>query len=71
MHASFSSLMADERETEQLRQEQAKREKLELEHARSTDDELEAAQHQRRAEKARYLRSKLDERASSEQKSEQ
>ncbi len=61
--------MPDEQETEELKEAQRKREELELEQARLTDDELEAAQHQRRAEKARYLRSKLEERACAERDS--
>jgi hypothetical protein len=61
--------MTEEPTTEELREEQARRERVELEQAESTDDEVLAAQHQRRAEKARYLRRKLDERACAEQES--
>ena len=51
--------MEDKQQTEKLR---ATEEHLAL----SAQDEDEAAQHQRRAEKSRYLREKLDERAASE-----
>ncbi len=58
--------MSDEHQTEELREAQRKREQVEIEQARAADDEQEAAQHQRRADKARYLRRKLEERASAE-----
>jgi hypothetical protein len=58
--------MSEDRDTEQLRAEQLAREMKERESARSTSAEDEAAQHARRADKARYLRGKLDERAESE-----
>jgi hypothetical protein len=58
--------MHDDPEADELRAGQLKREADEQELARSTDDEHEVAQHQRRAQKARYLREKLDERAASE-----
>ena len=59
--------MNDKQLTEQLRVAQREREKAEKELARRAPDEDEAAQHQRRAEKSRYLREKLEERAASEQ----
>jgi hypothetical protein len=62
-----SGEVAEEPDTEQLRIEQLKRE---LEERRSADDapvEEETAQHERRADKARYLREKLAERAESEE----
>ena len=53
-------------ETDELRDAQLRREAEERELAQSAGDEEETAQHERRAEKARYLREKLDERADSE-----
>ncbi len=58
--------MADEPDTEQLRAEQRKRELEERKAAKAAPVEEETAQHERRAEKARYLREKLEERADSE-----
>jgi hypothetical protein len=58
--------MPDENETERLREAQRAREEAEEKLARAALDEGEAAQHRRRAEKSRYLRNKLEERAESE-----
>lgn len=58
--------MTDEHHTEELRLAQLEREQTEREAARSASDEDEAAQHERRADKARYLREKLEQRAQSE-----
>lgn len=58
--------MDEQSETEQLRRAQLEREAEESERARTSLDEDEAAQHRRRAEKARYLRERLQERAESE-----
>jgi hypothetical protein len=58
--------MGPEEPTDELRQDQSRREVQERDLARSAADEEESAQHQRRAEKARYLREKLEERAESE-----
>jgi len=59
--------MADEQhKTEELKIVQADREATEREAAKSAIDEEEVAQHQRRADKARYLREKLEEREESE-----
>lgn len=58
--------MADEPDTEALAEAQRRREQHELEQARATDAQAEAHTHQRRAEKAHYLRSKLQERAEAE-----
>jgi hypothetical protein len=59
--------MSDEpAETDELRKTQVRREGEEQELARAADEDEETAQHERRAEKARYLREKLDERAESE-----
>lgn len=58
--------MPPERESEELRAQQLEREQAEETRAHSTGDEQEAAQHERRAAKARYLRGKLEERGASE-----
>ena len=61
--------MADEqRKTEELKIVQAEREAAEREAAESPIDEDEFAQHERRAEKARYLREKLEQREESERR---
>jgi hypothetical protein len=56
--------------TEELKITQLERERAERQHAESTPDEDEAAQHERRADKARYLAEKLEERAESERRNE-
>jgi hypothetical protein len=61
--------MSEEPDTKELREAQARRVREELEMARSASDEEELAQHERRAEKAGYLRQKLEERAASERES--
>jgi hypothetical protein len=53
-------------DTEELRRAQVERERAEAARARTSPDDEEAAEHARRADKARYLREKLDERAESE-----
>jgi hypothetical protein len=58
--------MTDEHKTEELKVIQSEREADERERAQASFDEDEAAQHERRADKARYLREKLEERAESE-----
>lgn len=58
--------MADEQNTEELRALQLEKEAAEVERAETAPDESEAAQHGRRAERAHYLREKLEERARSE-----
>jgi hypothetical protein len=59
--------MAEEQhKTEELKIVQADREATEREAAESAIDEDEAAQHERRADKARYLREKLEQREQSE-----
>ncbi len=63
--------MPPDPEAEQLKATQRKREAIEHELTRSATDEHEAAQHERRAEKARYLSDKLEERAASERDTEQ
>lgn len=58
--------MADPK-TEELHVEQLDRESVERERARNADEEPERATHQRRAERAAYLREKLGARAASEE----
>jgi hypothetical protein len=58
--------MSEEGDTEELRKAQLQREMAEQELASAAVDEEELSQHQRRAEKAAYLRRKLEERAESE-----
>src|SRR6185312_16226943 len=53
-------------QTEELRLEQIERERKEHRQADLAADEPETQQHERRAERASYLREKLDERAESE-----
>jgi len=57
--------MADKRDTEELRQEEARRARVQAELAEESATEEERRIHRRRAEKARYLREKLDEQAKS------
>jgi hypothetical protein len=57
-------------ETDELRVEQIRRERTERERAKETDDDLETAQHERRAERAAYLKEKLHERAEAEDRAE-
>lgn len=52
--------------TEELRIEQLQRETTERERATTSGADDEAEQHERRAEKATYLREKLEERADAE-----
>jgi YihY family inner membrane protein len=59
--------MADP-ETEELRVEQIRRERDEHARARDANQADEERQHERRAERAEYLREKLDERAESEER---
>lgn len=58
--------MSDEEDTQELRKAQLQREMTEQELASAAVDEEELSQHRRRAEKAAYLRHKLEERAESE-----
>ena len=62
--------MPEEPETRELRDAQREREQAEREQVGSSDTDDEAAQHKRRAEKAAYLREKLEERAESEREDE-
>jgi len=52
--------------TQELRLEQLQREATERERAEGSVEEDEAEQHERRAEKASYLREKLEQRARAE-----
>jgi hypothetical protein len=54
-------------ETEALRTEQERRAALEEQLAEESDQSTEEAAHRRRADKARYLEEKLEERARSEE----
>jgi hypothetical protein len=54
--------------TEELFLTQREREQAERSRAESAPDEDEAVQHERRADKARYLAEKLEERAESERR---
>ena len=64
---SYRLPVADEDETDELIEIERRRETEEESLARGPGEpEEEAAQHERRAEKARYLREKLEERADSE-----
>ena len=56
--------------TEELRLEQVDRERLERERAAESDEPTETDQHERRADKAAYLRAKLAERARAEDEAE-
>ena len=61
--------MAEEQDkTEELKVIQTEREAEERERAETAVDDDEAAQHGRRADKARYLRKKLEERTESERR---
>jgi hypothetical protein len=57
--------MADP-ETEELRREQLRRERAEREQAEDADEPAEERTHDRRADRAAYLKEKLGERAESE-----
>ena len=54
--------------TEELKLTQLEREQAERRRAETAPDDDEAAQHERRADKARYLAEKLEERADSERR---
>jgi hypothetical protein len=56
----------EEPTTQELRLEQTRREAAEREEAKESPSEDEAEQHARRADKADYLKRKLEERAESE-----
>jgi hypothetical protein len=54
--------------TAELKATQAERERAERRRAQTAPDDDEAVQHERRADKARYLAQKLEERAESERR---
>ena len=56
--------------TEELQLTQAERERAERRLAKEAPEAPETAQHERRADKARYLREKLEQRAESEREAE-
>ena len=58
--------MEEDPTTQELRAKQERREAEERESARETESEDATEQHERRAEKAEYLKKKLEERAASE-----
>ena len=60
----------DEPSTEELRLDQARREIGERNQAESAEQDDEAKQHARRAQKSEYLKEKLEERAEAERKAE-
>jgi hypothetical protein len=55
-------MSSDEPTIEQLRRRQAEQERAERERLANADNEAEADRHRRRADKAQYLRGKLEER---------
>ena len=60
--------MAEEKDsTEELERAQAERERAERDQAAAADEEPETRTHERRADKAAYLRDKLEERKRSEE----
>jgi SAM-dependent methyltransferase len=65
--ATLIHVSREDPDTEELRAEQLARERAERELAQDPPQEEETAQHERRADKAKYLREKLEERAESEQ----
>jgi len=60
--------MTEDPTTQELRLSQFRREETESEQAREADSEEAVEAHGRRAEKAAYLREKLEERADAERK---
>jgi hypothetical protein len=59
-------MTADEPTTDELRRRQVDQERLERAQLAEADTEADADRHRRRAEKASYLREKLEERGRSE-----
>lgn len=60
--------MGDEEEAKRMRDEQVRRSQRERRQEDAADDEFEAAQHGRRAERAGYLADKLAERADADRR---
>jgi hypothetical protein len=65
--ATLIDVTGEDPDTKELRAEQLARERAERELAQDAPKDEETAQHKRRADKARYLREKLEERAEAEQ----
>jgi hypothetical protein len=63
--------MDEDPKTEELRLTQADREAIERSRAQTTDDAPDADAHARRADKAAYLKEKLEERAAAERESDE
>jgi hypothetical protein len=63
---SLPGVTGDEPSTEELRRRQCDRERAEREQLADSDTDAEADSHRRRAEKAGYLRRKLEEREQAE-----
>jgi hypothetical protein len=59
-------MMAEDPTTQELRVRQTKREEDARVHAEESPEEADTAQHDRRADKAAYLKQKLEERAEAE-----
>ena len=68
LHRRYVLNVPEDPITEELKLTQLDREQAERRRARDVPDEDEAAQHERRAEKAKYLAEKLEERAESERR---
>jgi hypothetical protein len=64
--ASIWDVTGESEETGELRDAQAEREEAERRSAERSTDDTETREHERRADKAAYLREKLEERAESE-----
>jgi hypothetical protein len=60
--------VTDESTTQELQRRQLEREQAERRRAKTAPEADEAVQHERRADKARYLAEKLEERAESERR---
>ncbi|MHB8658529.1 MAG: hypothetical protein ACYC91_11335 [Solirubrobacteraceae bacterium] len=63
----MSPAMDEQPSSKELEHRQRERERREAQLAQLSPDEAEGAQHERRAEKARYLRERLKERVESEE----
>jgi hypothetical protein len=68
LHPRYGLVMDDEPDTQELRAEQLKRAMQEERLAETSGEQEEIAQHERRADKAKYLRDKLEQREASERK---
>jgi hypothetical protein len=68
MALRFRAMPDSDPKTEELKLTQVERERAERQRAEAVPDDEEAAQHERRADKARYLAEKLEQRAESERR---